>query len=70
MQVWRLVRKHDPQPYNESVLGFMEPRLRMLSRVRIVFSIFCEERTGNEDGDRIILYLTSSIPTKIGIRII
>lgn len=33
LQVWRLVRKHDPQPYEHSVLGFLEPRLRMLSRV-------------------------------------
>lgn len=33
VQVWRMIRKHDPQPYNESVLGFLEPRLRMLSRV-------------------------------------
>ena len=33
VQMWRLVRKHDPLPYEESVLGFLEPRLRMLSRV-------------------------------------
>jgi len=33
VQVWRIVRKHDPQPYEQSVLGFLEPRLRMLSRV-------------------------------------
>ncbi|CAM9409124.1 unnamed protein product, partial [Discosporangium mesarthrocarpum] len=33
IQVWRLVRKHDPPPYSESVLGFLEPRLHMLSRV-------------------------------------
>ena len=35
VQVWRLVRKHDPQPYEQSVLGFLEPRLRMLSRVSL-----------------------------------
>ncbi|CAN0137040.1 unnamed protein product [Ectocarpus sp. 12 AP-2014] len=36
VQVWRLVRKHDPQPYEQSVLGFVEPRLRMLSRTLVV----------------------------------
>lgn len=36
VQMWRLIRKHDPQPYEESVLGFLEPRLRMLSRVLVI----------------------------------
>ncbi|CAM9826748.1 unnamed protein product, partial [Ascophyllum nodosum] len=36
VQTWRLVRKHDPQPYEKSVLGFLEPRLRMLSRVVVI----------------------------------
>lgn len=36
VQMWRLIRKHDPQPYEESVLGFLEPRLRMLSRVSLL----------------------------------
>lgn len=36
LQIWRLVRKHDPQPYEHSVLGFLEPRLRMLSRVSAI----------------------------------
>ncbi|CAM9494306.1 unnamed protein product [Scytosiphon promiscuus] len=36
VQVWRLVRKHDPQPYEQSVLGFLEPRLRMLSRILVM----------------------------------
>lgn len=36
VQMWRLIRKHDPRPYEESVLGFLEPRLRMLSRVSLL----------------------------------
>lgn len=40
VQIWRLVRKHDPQPYEHSVLGFLEPRLRMLSRVSAACSLW------------------------------